>query len=61
MSHPYKAAAHRNDPKWIGNLNRYVVPAATDNDAKAVIRNYSGDKATTKRAAYSPPAQGEDD
>jgi hypothetical protein len=61
MAHPYKSAAHKNDPKWVGNLNKYVVPAATDNDAKAVKRNYGGDAATTRKAAYSPPAQGEDD
>lgn len=57
MAHPYKAAGHKNDPKWVGGLNKYVVPAVND-DAKAVIRNYGGDAATTKKAAYSPPAKG---
>lgn len=61
MSHPYKSAAHKNDPKWIKNLNKYVVPAATDKDCKAVQRNYGGDYKTTMKAAYAPPAQGEDD
>ena len=61
MAHPYKTAAHKSDPKWVKNLNKYIVPAATDNDVKAVIRNYSGDAATTRKAAYAPPAKGEDD
>lgn len=61
MAHPYKSAAHKSDPKWLGNLNKYVVPAATDNDVKAALRNYGGDKVTTPKAAYSPPAKGEDD
>ncbi len=61
MAHPYKEAAHRNDPGWIKNLNKYVVPEATDKDAKAVQRNYGGDAKTTAKAAYVPLAQGEDD
>lgn len=61
MAHPYRDAAHKNDPKWVKNLNKYVVPAATDADCKAVKRNYGGDYATTAKAGYNPPAQGEDD
>ena len=61
MAYDHKALRHKNDPKWVGNLNKYVVPPATDKDVKAVIRNYSGDKATTAKAAYSPLAKGEDD
>lgn len=61
MAHPYKAAGHKNDPKWLGNLNKYVVPTATADDAKAVQRNYGGDAATTRKAAYVPLAKGEDD
>lgn len=61
MSHPYVKAAHRNDPGWIKNLNKYVVPAATDKDVQATLRNNGGDSATTKKAAYVPLAKGEDD
>lgn len=61
MAHPYKKAAHKNDPKWLSNLNKYVVPKATDDDLRATVRNYSGDKATTAKAAYSPEAKGEDE
>ncbi len=61
MSHPYKEAGHRNDPKWIRNLNKYVVPEATDKDLKATIKNYGGDAKTTAKAAYVPLAKGEDD
>ena len=53
--HPYKAAGHKNDPKWLKNLNQYVEPAKAD-DTKAVIRNYGGDSELTRRAAdYSRP------
>lgn len=34
MAHPYKSAAHRNDPKWLGALNRAT--------GGAVIRTLSG-------------------
>ncbi len=61
MAHPYKSAAHKNDPKWVSNLNKYVVPAATDKDVKAAVKNYGGDSATTRKAAYVPLAKGEDD
>lgn len=55
MAHPYKAAAHKNDPKWVRNLNQYVEKAKTE-DVKAVIRNYGGDeKATTEAAEYPRP------
>jgi len=60
MAHPFKSAAHKNDPKWVKNLNKYVVPKATDNDLRATMRNYSGDEKTTAKAAYSPLAKGED-
>lgn len=55
MAHPYRSAAHKNDPKWINNLNKYVVPEATDEDVTAVIRNYGGDAQATAKAAYAKP------
>ena len=61
MAHPYKSAAHKNDPKWVKNLNKYVVPKANSEDVTATIRNYSGDAATTRKAAYVPLEKGEDD
>lgn len=57
MAHPYKAAGHKNDPKWVKDLNKYVEPAINA-DVSAAIRNYGGDRATTAKAAYSPPAKG---
>jgi hypothetical protein len=55
MAHPYKAAAHRNDPKWVKNLNPLVEKAKKD-DVDAVIRNYGGDKSATMQAArYERP------
>ncbi len=60
MAYEFKAERHKNDPKWVKNLNKYVVPEATDKDVKAVQRNYGGDAKTTAKAAYSPLAKGED-
>ena len=64
MAHPYKAAAHKNDPKWVRTLDPYVekninapiVEGAKVRDVDAVLRNYGGDSAATHRAAdYSRP------
>ena len=64
MAHPYKAAAHKNDPKWVRNLDPYVeknnnapiVEEAKAADTDAVLRNYGGDPAVTHRSAdYSRP------
>lgn len=53
--HPYKAAAHKNDPKWVKNLNPLVEKAKKD-DVEAIIRNYGGDKTATMQAArYERP------
>lgn len=55
MAHPYKEAAHRNDPKWVKNLNTLVEKKKAD-DVDAVIRNYGGDKTATMQAArYERP------
>ena len=64
MAHPFKSAAHKNDPKWVRNLDPYVeknlnIPIAEQAkvaDVKATVRNYGGDLALTQRAAgYSRP------
>ena len=55
MAHPYKAASHKNDPKWVKNLNQHVEKAKKD-DVDAVIRNYGGSKSDTMQAArYQRP------
>ena len=57
--HPYHKAAHKQDPKWLKGLNKYVEPA-TVADVTDTIRNYAGDKPTTAKAAYAPLEIGED-
>ena len=55
MSHPYKDAAHKNDPRWVKNLNKFTEKAKKD-DVDAIIRNYGGDKNATMQAArYERP------
>lgn len=55
MAHPYKAAAHKSDPKWVKNLNQHVEKAKKE-DVEAVIRNYGGDRnATMEAARYGRP------
>lgn len=51
MSHPYKSAAHKNDPKWVKGLEQYV-EKATSEDVTATIRNYGGNRKVTAEAAY---------
>ena len=61
MSHPYKAAAHTNDPKWLSSLNKYKGgdnaeaerKVASDKDAATVQRNYGGQQSATGAAAYA--------
>lgn len=59
MSHPYKSAAHKNDPKWVGRLSKQLDAAeaerkaASDRDAAAIARNYGGEKSVTDKAAYA--------
>ena len=55
MAYEHKALRHKNDPKWVRNLNQYVEKAKKD-DVDAVIRNYGGDKNATMQAArYARP------
>ena len=51
--HPYRKAAHRNDPSWLRGLQPFV-EKATDADVTDVVRNYASDKTETAKAAYSP-------
>lgn len=48
MVHPYKSAAHRNDPKWIKGLAPYREAAVSREgeraDLKATIRNHGTDE-----------------
>ncbi len=54
MSHPYKSAAHKNDPKWIKGLEtpkqHNVYEAA---DLKATIRDKTANPKVTAQAAYT--------
>lgn len=55
MAYEHKALRHKNDPKWVKNLNPYVEEAKAD-DVKALIRNYGGDREATMQAAgYKRP------
>lgn len=55
MAYEHKALRHKNDPKWVENLNKYVEKAKVD-DVDAVIRNYGGSKTETMLAArYGRP------
>lgn len=45
MAHPYKSAAHKNDPHWV---------SALADDITATLRNHGGDPKITSKAAYEP-------
>jgi uncharacterized lipoprotein YddW (UPF0748 family) len=53
MAHPYKSAAHKNDPTWLRGLQPFV-EKAVDADVKDVVRNYASDPVETARASYEP-------
>lgn len=60
MSHPYRAAAHKNDPKWLDGLKGYQNDSGPVNDGPertkdtaATVRNYNADPKATAQAAYS--------
>jgi hypothetical protein len=50
-----KSAAHKNDPKWLGGLQKYTEAdrAANAKDNAATLRNHGGDSKALDRAAYS--------
>ncbi len=51
MAHPYKSAAHKNDPKWMRGLQPYVQEHGQA-DVDDVVRNYGSDPKATEEAAY---------
>lgn len=54
MAHPYKSAAHKNDPKWVKGLetekqhNVYVAA-----DLRATVRDRTVNPKVTAQAAYT--------
>lgn len=56
MSHPYRSAAHKNDPSWLRGLQPFV-EKAIDADVKDTVRNYGSDPKATAEAAYEPKEQ----
>ena len=57
MSHPYKSAAHKTDPKWVKGLESLKVKDETVvKDTKATIRNHGGNPEITAQAAYASPS-----
>lgn len=51
MSHPYRSAAHKNDPNWLRGVKPFVEKAGQA-DIDDVIRNYGGDRQPTEDAGY---------
>jgi hypothetical protein len=51
MAHPYKSAAHKNDPSWLRGIQQYVEKAGQA-DVDDTIRNYGGTKKVLEEAAY---------
>jgi len=57
MSHPYKSAAHKNDPKWVKGLQSLKIKdEEVVKDTKAAVRNHGGNPEITKQAAYASPS-----
>ncbi len=53
MAHPYKEAAHRNDPKWIKGLETPKVHREFERaDLKATLIPRTGNAKITAQAAY---------
>ena len=53
MAHPYKSAAHKNDPKWVNGLNKFK-EKAEEGDTARVIKNFDADPKVTREASYLP-------
>ena len=51
MAHPYRDAAHKNDPSWLRGIKPFVEKAGQA-DVAAVLRNYGGDRKPTEDAGY---------
>ena len=53
MAHPYKAAAHKNDPKWVKGLDSLKEKTVSDKDIQATLRPRIANPAVTALAAYA--------
>lgn len=54
MAHPYKDAAHKNDPKWVKGLETPAVHNEfAQKDLKATVRDRTVNPKVTAEAAYS--------
>ncbi len=49
MAHPYRDAAHKNDPSWVKSLAK---DKAIQSDNEATIRNYGSNPSCTEAATY---------
>lgn len=59
MSHPYKAAAHKQDPRWLKGLESLKEKSEfVDNDLKATLRPRLANPQVTALAAYASPKKG---
>lgn len=54
MAHPYKSAAHKNDPKWIKGLETPKEHMEFKRkDLNATLRDKTANPAVTAQAAYA--------
>ena len=53
MAHPYRAAGHKQDPKWLDGLN-HCKEKAEEADTYRVIENYDASPKVTREASYLP-------
>lgn len=59
MAHPYKSAAHKNDPKWVKGLeNAKMHQQFTDKDLQATVRDKTANPRITAQAAYASKGKG---
>lgn len=57
--HPYRNAAHKNDPKWLGGVKGYVEePKVASADTKVTLRYHGGEPKVTAKASYAAPKGG---
>lgn len=54
MAHPYKAAAHKNDPKWVKGLETHKEHLKfVQADLKATVRDRTANPKATSLASYA--------
>lgn len=54
MAHPYKAAAHKNDPKWVKGLETQAEHKVFEKkDLAATLRDKTANAKVTAEAAYT--------